>query len=300
MISTIILTYNEELHIERCIRNAQKFSKEIFVVDSFSTDRTVEIAEYLGAKVSQNKWENNYARQFNWALDSLPVKTEWVFRLDADEYLTDALIEEIKEKLPTLDKNISGVAVNLGYIFLGKWIKRGIYPLKLLRLFKYEKARCEERWMDEHIELLSGQTVEFKNSMFDHNLNNLGWFTQKHNAYSIREAIDLLDIKLGIQNRNSNAKLSPEAQKKRKKKLKYAMMPLFLRAFLFFAYRYIYKLGFIEGKEAFIRHFLQGLWYRILVDAKIFEIQLACGNDREKIIDYIRANYGIDCSNPKS
>jgi hypothetical protein len=153
--------------------------------------------------------------------------------------------------------------------------------------------------MDEHIQLFDGITVEFKYDMVDHNLNNLGWWIQKHNGYSIREAIDLLDIELGILGikREENTNISDQAKKTRKKKLKYAKMPLFLRSFMFFAYRYIYKMGFVEGKAAFIRHFFQGWWYRTLVDAKIYEIKQACGNDKEKIIEYIKTNYGIDCRN---
>jgi hypothetical protein len=153
--------------------------------------------------------------------------------------------------------------------------------------------------MDEHIQISDGEIIEFKYDMVDHNLNNLGWWIQKHNGYSIREAIDLLDIELGILNisKNVNSNLSKHAFKTRNKKLRYVKMPLFFRAFLFFAYRYIYKMGFIEGKEAFLRHFFQGWWYRTLVDAKIYEIKRACGNDKEKIIEYIKENYGIDCRN---
>jgi glycosyltransferase involved in cell wall biosynthesis len=298
-LSVIILTYNEELHIRRCIENVLPIVKEIFLVDSYSTDKTIEIAESLGAKIYQNKWENNYSKQFNWGLTHLPIQTKWVLRLDADEYLTDELKQEIREKLPILEDNISGVVIKLRYVFLNKWIKRGIYPLKLLRLFKYGKGWCQEKWMDEHIRISDGEIIELKYDMVDHNLNNLGWWIQKHNGYSIREAFDLLDIELGLSNTVKDAplNLSEQALKTRNKKLKYVKMPLFLRAFLFFAYRYIYKMGFIEGQEAFLRHFFQGWWYRTLVDAKIYEIKQACGNDKEKIIEYIKINYGIDCRN---
>ena len=94
-ISAIVLTYNEEIHIRRCLENAFRIAEEVFVIDSFSTDRTVEIAKEMGAVVLQNKWVN-YAVQFNWALDNAPIKTEWVIRFDADEYLEDELIREIE------------------------------------------------------------------------------------------------------------------------------------------------------------------------------------------------------------
>ena len=295
-ISVIILTYNEEKHIERCINNAKQFSNEIFIVDSFSTDKTVEIAESLGAVVVQNKWENNYARQFNWGLDHLSITNEWVFRLDADEYLTDALITELKERLPLVEDDINGIVFPLKRYFLNTHIKRGIGTMNLLRLFKNGKARCENRWMDEHIHLFSGSSILFKESFCDHNLNNLTWWTLKHNNYSIREAIDLLDIELNlfaVKHDNDIKQLSKYALIKRKKKAKYVKLPLFFRSFIYFLSRYFFKLGFLDGREAFLWHFLQGWWYRTLVDAKIYEIKKHCGTDKVKIKAYIKENYHI-------
>lgn len=294
-ISVIILTYNEELHIERCINNAKKFAKNIFIVDSFSNDNTVEIARSMGAIVYQNKWENNYARQFNWALNNIPITTEWIFRLDADEYLTVELIDELHIQIPIIDQNISGLVFPLNRYFLNKFIKRGIGNMNLLRMFKFGIGKCEERWMDEHIELSSGNTLTINKPFCDHNLNNISWWIAKHNGYSIREAIDLLDIELNLFNKkNRNKLLSIDAANKRLKKIKYSKMPLFWRSFYYFIYRYIIKLGFTEGKEAFLWHFLQGWWYRTLVDAKIFEIKKQCGNDINKIKNFIKKNYDIE------
>lgn len=295
-ISVIILTYNEEKHIERCIVNAKKFAKTIYVVDSFSTDATIEIAKNLGAIVLENKWENNYAKQFNWGLNNLPIKTEWVFRLDADEYLTDELIEEIHNKLENIDKDVTGIVFPLRRFFLNQYVKRGIGKMNLLRLFKFGKAQCEERWMDEHIKISEGKAIVFENGFCDHNLNTIGWWTQKHNQYSVREAIDLLNIEynfLPLENDSSDYAMSIDAEEKRRKKIKYSKMPLFWRSFYFFLYRYFYKLGFTEGKEAFLWHFLQGWWYRTLVDAKIYEIKKNCGDDVVLIKEFVRKNYQI-------
>lgn len=293
-ISVIILTFNEEIHIKRCIESVKNIAKDIFIVDSLSNDKTIEIAQSLKSNVYYNKWENNYARQFNWALTNLPIKTSWVLRLDADEYLTPELQEEIKEKIPNLPEDITGIILKRRHIFLNKWIRGGTYPTKLLRLFKYKKAICEQRWMDEHMVLFDGKAIEFKNDFVDHNLKNLTWWINKHNGYSIREAIDLLDLELHLIEKTSETKLTGQAEEKRKKKIKYSKQPLFLRAFLYFLYRYIFKLGFLEGKEGFLWHFLQGWWYRTLVDAKIFEIKRACGNDKEKIKSYIKEIYNIE------
>lgn len=301
-ISVIILSFNEEIHIERCIRSVKEIAKEIFLVDCFSSDHTKAIAEQFGAIVIQKNWPGNQAIQMNWALENLPIKTKWVLRLDADEYLLPELVEELQQKLYKIQDDVTGIVFKRRHIFLGKWMKRGIYPVKLLRLFQYQKAVCEQRWMDEHIQLLEGTSVEFEHDFVDHNLNNLSWFLTKHIGYSIREAVDLLDVELGLlgeEDREQRAGsrgqvLSEQAAAKRSKKLRYARQPLFWRSFAYFVYRYFFKLGFLEGKEGFLWHFLQGWWYRTFVDAKIYEIKKACGTDKEKIKAYIKKEYGLE------
>jgi glycosyltransferase involved in cell wall biosynthesis len=296
-ISVIILTYNEEIHIQRCIASANEIAKEVFVVDSFSTDQTTTIATNLGARVFQNKWENNHAIQLNWALNNLPIKTKWVLRLDADEYLTPELVQELKDKLPGLPDEVTGIVLPLRRVFMNRHIKRGTGAIKLLRLFQYGKAECEQRLMDEHMQLKEGTSIEFVNEFADHNLYDLGYWTSKHNGYSIREAIDLLDVEFGLfPNHNENNQLSEHTASKRSKKLRYARQPLFWRSFAYFIYRYFFRLGFTEGKEGFLWHFLQGWWYRTLVDAKIYEIKKACGNDKALIVAYIKEKYNIDCT----
>lgn len=296
-ISAIILTFNEEMHIKRCLDNISTIVKEVFIVDSYSTDKTLEIAkEYKNVTILQNKWVN-YATQFNWGLKNAPIKTEWIIRLDADELLLPELIEELQQKMPTLDECVTGITLKRRHIFLGEWMKRGTYPIKLLRIFKNGKAICEERFMDEHIQLLEGTSVEMEYDFVDHNLNNISWWANKHVGYSIREAVDLLDIELdltGSAATDEGRNINEQAQSKRMKKHKYARQPLFWRSFAYFCYRYFLKLGFLEGKEGFLWHFLQGWWYRTLVDAKIYEIKKACGNDKDKIKFHLRKNYGIE------
>ncbi len=295
-ISVIILTYNEEIHIKRCLDNISSHVKEVFIIDSFSTDRTLEVAkEYANVTIFQNKWVN-YATQFNWALSNAPIKTKWVLRLDADEYLTDELVTEIQEKLPTLDDEVTGIVLPLRRVWMGRIIRRGMSQVKLLRLFQCGKAKSEVRLMDEHIQLLEGRSVDFTNEFADDNLNNLSWWTQKHIGYAIREAVDLLDMEFdltGSANEDNNKEISEQAKAKRMAKHKYARQPLFWRSFAYFCYRYFFRLGFLEGKEGFLWHFLQGWWYRTLVDAKIFEIKKACGSDKEKIKAYLKSEYGI-------
>lgn len=285
-LSVIILTYNEKIHIERCIKNAQKFAKRIFIVDCYSTDGTVEIAKSLGAEIYQHPWEN-YSKQFNWALQNLPINTEWVWRMDADEYLSDDLIAEIQHTLPKLDSKVNGLTAPCLRIFMGKYIKHGIIPLILLRLFKIKYAVCEERFMDEHIQLTEGEIVNLKYPFYDDNLNGLTWWTSKHNGYATREAIDLLMTEYDLYEHKvvNSGKHSATV---REKKLKYIKLPLFWRAFALFFYRYFLRLGFLDGKEGFLWHFLQGWWYRTLADAKVYELKKRFNHNPERIKAYLK------------
>lgn len=296
-LTTIILTYNEELHIRRCLDRICDIAQEVFVIDCFSTDKTVEIAqEYDNVKVLQHEWPaTKYAGQFNWALENAPIKTKWVLRLDADEYLSVELKEELRAKLPTLDNDCTGIVVPLQRVFLGRRINHGIAKgIKMLRFFVNGKARSEVRLMDEHLELLEGRAVEFDGAFADDNLNDLSWWTQKHIGYAIREAADLLNIEYGLSVSADDSAIEAQAQAKRRKKEKYAKLPLFWRSFAYFLYRYILKGGFLDGKEGFLWDFLQGWWYRTLVDAKVLEVKRACGDDREKIKWFLKEKYNIE------
>ena len=294
-ISVLILTYNEELHIERCIRSLLPFAKEIFIVDSFSEDNTVKLARNLGAKVYEHSWVN-YAQQYQWGLDNCPIKTDWVMRMDADEYVLPGLALEIKERMLNLDSKVSGIYIKRRVHFMNKWIKHGsYYPIWLLRIWRLEKGRIEERWMDEHIKLSEGICIKFSNDIVDHNLNNLTWWSAKHNNYATREAIDILNL---IYNFKQYDDLTPklfgsQEERKRWAKIKYSKLPLFIRPLIYFIYRFFFKLGFLDGIQGFIWHFLQGGWYRFLVDAKIYEIYRQTDGKKEKIRIYLSSEYNI-------
>jgi len=294
-VSFIVLTYNEEIHLERCLRSIRGVSDQVFLVDSHSTDQTCEIARSMEAQVFKNPWPGKHSEQFNWALDKLPIQTKWVFKLDADEYLTDELRQELTARVSGLPEDCTGIVFPLRRVFMGRHIQRGTGTVRLLRMFRFGKARCEARWMDEHIQPESGHLVDFEHEFADDNLQDIGWWTRKHDGYALREAIDLLDIELGLFSKAGQpAELSPEAQAKRKLKERYSRQPLFFRAFLYFIYRYFFKLGFTEGVEGFLWNFLQGWWYRTLVDAKIYEIKKACGKDVDKIRAHLEDHYSIN------
>ena len=281
-LTVIVLAKNEELHMERCMVRIAPYVEKVFVVDCFSTDRTCEIAQRNGAEVIKHAWPGLYALQFNWALESLAIRTPWVLRLDADEYLSEALLEELRQKLPVLTANeeITGIVLPLRRIFLGRHM-RGCDGIELLRIFRTGYGRSENRMMDEHIVLSGGDVVTCKNWFADDNLNDLAWWTKKHIGYARREAMDLLNLEYG--DHKDSSLISGQAKKKRRLKEKYARQPLFFRSFAYFCYRYFLKMGFRDGKEGFLWDFQQAWWYRTLVDAEIIEIRKQCGNNPQTI-----------------
>lgn len=296
-ISVIILTFNEEKHIGRCIESLLPITQNIFIVDSFSTDRTVEIATSLGAKVFQNRWPGNHAIQFQWGLEHCPITTEWVMKMDSDEYLLPELTNEINEKMNTLSDDVSGIYIKRRVHFMERWIKHGgYYPIWLLRIWKYDKGMMEQRWMDEHIKLSSGTTVQFEHDFIDDNKNNLTWWTEKHNNYATREAVDILNILHGfIKYDEVEANIfGTQEQRKRWLKIRYASLPLFVRPLLYFHWRYFIKFGFLDGKQGLIWHFLQGFWYRFLVDAKIYQMHHIAKKENKSLKRVIKETFGID------
>ncbi len=289
LISFIILTFNEEKHIERCINSILPLTDKIYIIDSFSKDKTVEIAAGLGAKVISNPWVN-YANQFNWALSNCEVSTDWIMRLDADEYLTKELREEILHKLPQYDHDINGIILNYRHFFWGKWIKHGTrYPLPLLRIWRNGKGYIENKWMDERVILTEGTTSNFKSDFIHEDLNDLTFFTQKHNGYATREALDLL-YKEYHQIDNDNTQTVKSHFNLYMKNKFYSGSFLFFRCFIYFIYRYFFRLGFLDGKAGLVYHFLQGFWYRFLVDAKIYELKRRFNHEPIAIKAYLSRN----------
>ena len=294
-LTVIILTYNEEIHIRRCLENVCPIAKKVIVVDSPSSDRTVQICQEFGnVEVVVHKDPGNQAERVNWALDNLKIETEWILRLDADEYLTPELVEELKEKLPRMDEGVSALSLSLARAYCGKVLHHGIVNgIWITRIFRIGKARYEKRLMDEHLSV-EGEIVRMEHQFVDDNRMTIGQFTIKHEGYASREATLLLDAEYHLTDTSAMPKdHGEEEEKKRAEKERYARMPLFWRAFAYFIYRYIIKLGFLDGKEGFLWDFLQGWWYRTLVDAKIFECTKACGNDKEAIVKYIKEKWGI-------
>jgi glycosyltransferase involved in cell wall biosynthesis len=295
-LTAVILTRDEELHIARCLASLAGIADRVLLVDSGSTDRTVEIAREMGAEVHENPWVN-YATQMNWGIDCAQQGADWILRLDADEVVTPELAAEITSKLPGLPAAIDGVYVSRRMTFLGRPIRwGGIFPVRVLRLFRADRGRCENRWMDEHI-LVDGATAEFAGEIVDDNRKSLTWWTQKHNAYASREVVDLLNLEYRFMPHETVADLRGGQQAGVKRWLKervYARLPGGMRAFTYFLYRYVLQLGFLDGREGAAFHVLQGLWYRYLVDAKLHEVRLYMRRNSVDVVTAIRDVLGID------
>lgn len=269
-ITAIILTKNEEKNIKKCIESINSFVSRIVVVDSYSSDKTTEIAEGMGADIYYNKWKH-YANQFNWALDNVNIDTTWVYRIDADEVVTPELAMEISEKCKKhKNDNVNGFIMKFKIHFLGRFLKYGgVYPIYNLTIFKYGKGRYENRAMGEHVVLSEGRMIELENDCLHYDVKDISTWIEKHNDYSNRE---LIDYKENLYNQKELAKLYNEAEKiKFIRDNFYYKLPKFLRARFYYWYRYYLKLGFLDGKPGKIYAFLQAYWYRYLVDIKIYE-----------------------------
>jgi glycosyltransferase involved in cell wall biosynthesis len=297
-ITAIILTYNEEIHLERCIQSLKSVCERICIVDSYSTDSTVSIAEKLGAEVFQNKWENNYAKQLNWGIQNCNISSEWIMRMDADEYLLPELQNEINQKMGDISPECYGIEYSRRVIFKGKWIKfGGFYPIRLLRIWRKGFGICEERLMDEHIVLSKGEVERFENDVVDENLNPIHWWVNKHNNYSRREATDLLNQKYDFLKstvlRKSNS-VKQAAIKRFLKNKVYLNLPLGIRPMMYFLFRFFIQLGILDGPKGWIFHFLQGFWYRLIVDINVYEAEKESNGNREKITNLIKNKWLIN------
>ncbi|SEF14508.1 Glycosyl transferase family 2 [Rhizobiales bacterium GAS191] len=274
-ITVIILTFNEEIHIERCIASVAPLAERIIIVDSFSTDRTIELARKLGADTHERAFKHQ-AEQFQWALDNCDVSTEWVLRLDADEYLEAPLIEEIFARLPTLPEMITGVDFKRKFYFMGSWIRwGGYYPIVLTRLWRTGLASVEQRWMDEHVVLHQGSSILFgKGDIVDENLHGIGAWLAKHNRYATRQMVDYINLEHRLFEIKADVGLRRHSQVRRKRFLRntvFGRSPLYIRSFMYYIYRMFFRLGFLDGFPGLVYHTLHGLCYFLLIDAKIDE-----------------------------
>jgi glycosyltransferase involved in cell wall biosynthesis len=266
-LSVIVLAFNSADTLGATLNQAKEISDDLHVVDSFSTDSTVALSTELGAHVVQHPFES-YGAQRNWAIDNLSLRYPWQLHLDADERLTPELIDSIKN-LPEETAH-SGYFVARMIYFLGRLLRHGgMSPTWHLRLFRNGAGRCEERKYDQHFYLLNGTVGRLQGNMIDDIRMSLSEWTARHNRWSdaeVMEQLNAMDV-VRIQPRlRGNA-----VERKRYLRGLYDDAPLFIRPYLLFFYRYILRLGFLDGREGFIFWTLQTFWFRFLIDAKLFE-----------------------------
>lgn len=266
-LSVVILTYNEELNIGQALESVAGWADDLFILDSGSTDRTLEIARRYGCRIAQNKFQN-YAKQRNHALDRLPIRSEWVLFLDADEWLPAEIKREISERLAASPAE-NGFALNRRLIWNGRWIRHGYYPSWILRLFRRGKGRCEDRAVNEHL-IVDGAIGQLNHDFIHEDRKGVADWISKHKGYAALEAKELLGARNEPAYRELDARLfGTQAQRKRWLRHKiWNRLPPLIRPFFYFFYRYVLAGGFLDGKEALNYHFLHALWYPMLIDVK--------------------------------
>jgi glycosyltransferase involved in cell wall biosynthesis len=266
-VSVVVLTWNEERNLEPCLASVAGWTEQIFVVDSGSTDATLGIARDFGAAIVAHPFDS-HARQWRWALDELPIRSPWVLALDADQRVTVELRDAIIDALgrPAGPDTPDGYFVNRRQVFRGRWIRHGgYYPKWLLKLFRRGAAVIDDGDLVDHHFRVPGRTARLQGDLVEDNRNEtrISDWIEKHNRYAQRQARE----ELARPGAGGRARLlgNPDERTTWLKR-RWIRLPLYVRPFGYFAYRYVVRLGFLDGKEGFVFHFMQALWYRLLVD----------------------------------
>lgn len=283
-----IPTFNEEVNLPHALKSVMGWASNVFVVDSESTDKTRQIAESMGAKVVIRPWLG-YAKQKNWALDNLPLTSDWVFILDADEVITDELRDELLAiaRRPVAEVPESGFWINRYFIFMRKRIRHcGFYPSWNLRFFKRGKARYEEREVHEHM-IVDGPVGWCKGNMEHDDRRGLEFYMAKHNKYSTLEAREIFKVEQAIK---AGTHASGEGKGgamggsfwggpiERRRWIKHVVYPKLPAKWLFrFLFMYVLKLGFLDGVTGF-RFCLFMTAYELLIHLKIIELRQESAN----------------------
>lgn len=271
-VSAIILTYNEEKNIEACLASLSGWVGEIIIVDSHSTDQTLSIAQRLTTKIYQRRFEN-YADQRNWAQE-LPLSHEWVLHIDADERVTPELRRAIEGFFGSGEaERYHGAMFTRRTVFMGRWIRHGgHYPVYHTRLFRRSQGRCEDRLYDQHF-LVEAPVLRLKGDLIDVLTSDLDTWMFRHIRWAGKEAAQSRAPVAAAAQVAAHLFGTPIERRRWLRSRFFGRAPLFARAFLYFAYRYFVRFGFLDGVEGLVFHFLQGCWFRFYIDAKIWEMR---------------------------
>ena len=272
-IAAIVLTFNEERNLPECLASLAEWVDQVFVVDSGSADRTVQIARQAGALVFEHPFEH-YGAQRNWAIDHLPITAPWMLHVDADERITPELQRSITAALARDAAEVAGYLVSRRTLFMGRWIRHGgHYPAWHLRLMRTGTGRCEDRLYDQHF-YVSGTVQKLQGDLIDTWTPDVATFTARHLRWAVLEAAEH-EAPASAEGRIRGRLASDNAiEQRRWLRDWYARWPLFVRPTAYFLYRYVVRLGFLDGRAGLVFHVLQGFWFRFLVDALILERRL--------------------------
>ena len=273
-LTVIIITYQEESNIKECISSVKAVTNNIFVVDSYSTDRTQSILNEMNVTFAEHEFIS-YADKRNWAQKNNPFNTEWVFHIDADERFTPELSSWLINNFLFEKNNADGFLFSRKIYFLDKWIKHGAqYPNYHLRLFKNLCGHAEDKAYDSHFVLTTESIKKISSADILNNVtDSLDNFINSHNKWASLEA---RDIAQGLDKTKGEVSLNlfgnPIERKRWLRSKIFDKSPLFIRSFVYFIYLYFFRLGFLDGKQGLIFFVLQSFWLRFLVDAKVFEL----------------------------
>jgi len=272
-VSIIIPIKNEAANLPRCL-DCVKWADEIFVVDSHSTDGSIEIAQQHEAKVVQFEFNGTWPKKKNWALEHLPFRNEWAFILDADEVLPPGAEVEFGKAIAEAG-DVVGYWINRRFMFMGQWLRHAYYPNWNLRLFRHARGRYEkltdaptdsgDNEVHEHV-LINGRTAKLQVEIDHYAFPSIDVFIEKHNRYSNWEARVAVDA---LHNLNSEEISGPSVRRRRKLKRLSRRMPF--RPLLRFLYVYIWQKGFLDGVEGYYFARLHG-FYELLSVVKRREL----------------------------
>ena len=273
-LTAIILTFNEEENIGRCLESIQSRC-HVIIVDSFSSDKTLDIASKFGVEVIQHAYENHCA-QWNWVLDNVEIHTEWIFALDADFVITQDLWHRIELFLATEEVDYNGFYVIHRYVFWGQPIRFGGIKRYWLVGLRKGCGRGDESDMVDFRFNVTGKTRRIPGKFVSSNVNDsdISFWMRKQDKFSLRLAVEEEMRNRNLLNWSGKKSLMGNTDEKFKVyRDAWMRLPLFIRPILFFIYRYFIALGFLDGIGGFLYHFQQGLWFRMIVDMKIYEIR---------------------------